>query len=151
VCRCCFALFHFAAPTPTTTTTTTTATRVRELKSDLIGQLVTITGTVTRTSEVRPELLYGTFKCAECGMLERYLEQQFKYVEPGACPNTECRNQNKWELVPEESVFVDWQRLRLQENSDEIPPGMPCAYGAACLCRVVATPSFVFGPPSCAD
>lgn len=46
-----------------------------------------------------------------------------RYVEPGACANAECGNKNKWELLPDKSVFVDWQRLRLQENSDEIPPG----------------------------
>lgn len=93
------------------------------MKSNVIGQLVAISGTVTRTSEVRPELLYGTFKCSECGTVAREIEQQFKYVEPSSCANAECGNKNKWELLPDQSMFVDWQRMRVQENSDEIPPG----------------------------
>ena len=39
----------------------------RELKAENIGQLTSFSGTVTRTSEVRPELLTGSFKCMECG------------------------------------------------------------------------------------
>ena len=47
----------------------------------MIGQLVNIRGTVTRTSEVRPELLFGTFKCLECGQLVKDVEQQFRLTE----------------------------------------------------------------------
>ena len=35
--------------------------RLRKIRTEMIGSLVTIRGTATRTSEVRPELLYGTF------------------------------------------------------------------------------------------
>jgi DNA replication licensing factor MCM6 len=38
-------------------------------------------GVVTRTSEVRPELLQGTFKCLDCGNVVKNVEQQFKYTE----------------------------------------------------------------------
>ena len=38
-------------------------------------------GVVTRTSEVRPELLSGTFKCLDCGTIVKNVEQQFKYTE----------------------------------------------------------------------
>lgn len=46
-----------------------------------IGQLVSISGTVTRTSEVRPELVSGTFVCEGCRATIRDVEQQFKYTE----------------------------------------------------------------------
>ena len=39
------------------------------------------------------------------------------------CTNPRCDNRNDWSLETNESTFVDWQRLRVQENSDEIPPG----------------------------
>jgi DNA replicative helicase MCM subunit Mcm2 (Cdc46/Mcm family) len=29
-----------------------------------------------------------------------------------------------FQLNLEQSTFVDWQRLRVQENADEIPPGV---------------------------
>jgi DNA replication licensing factor MCM6 len=55
--------------------------RIRDLRTDKIGTLMSISGTVTRTSEVRPELLYGTFICEICGGLVSEIEQQFKYTE----------------------------------------------------------------------
>lgn len=54
---------------------------IRDLKTDKIGTLMSIGGTVTRTSEVRPELLYGSFICAVCNGLVNDIEQQFKYTE----------------------------------------------------------------------
>jgi DNA replication licensing factor MCM6 len=54
---------------------------IRELRTDKLGQLMSISGTVTRTSEVRPELLYGSFICEVCGGLVNEIEQQFKYTE----------------------------------------------------------------------
>lgn len=54
---------------------------IRELRTDRIGTLTSISGTVTRTSEVRPELLYGSFICEVCGGLVNEIEQQFKYTE----------------------------------------------------------------------
>lgn len=50
-----------------------------------IGKLVSITGVVTRTSEVRPELLQGTFKCLDCGGVVKNVDQQFKYTEVRWC------------------------------------------------------------------
>ena len=59
--------------------------RLRELATSEIGKLVSVTGVVTRTSEVRWELLQGTFKCLECGGAIKNEEQQFKYAEVGLC------------------------------------------------------------------
>jgi len=38
------------------------AFKLRDMKTNLIGRLLSIYGTVTRTTEVRPELLRGAFK-----------------------------------------------------------------------------------------
>lgn len=97
--------------------------RLRHLRTDQIGKLITVSGTVTRTSDVKPELFLGTFICLECGNYSDKVEQQFKYTEPIICQNTSCSNRNKWQLDLDQSVFIDWQRVRVQENSNEIPPG----------------------------
>uniref|UniRef100_A0A0D3AU46 DNA replication licensing factor MCM6 n=1 Tax=Brassica oleracea var. oleracea TaxID=109376 RepID=A0A0D3AU46_BRAOL len=63
---------------------------LRELTTAEIGKLVSVTGVVTRTSEVRPELLYGTFKCLDCGSVIKNVEQQFKYTQPTICVSPTC-------------------------------------------------------------
>ncbi|KXS11015.1 MCM-domain-containing protein [Gonapodya prolifera JEL478] len=97
--------------------------RLRELRTDLMGQLISLSGTVTRTSEVRPELLYGTFKCLDCGTLVKDLQQDFAYTEPPSCPNPTCMNKEAWNLDVGRSRFCDWQKVRVQENANEVPSG----------------------------
>ena len=54
---------------------------IRELRTAKIGTLMSISGTVTRTSEVRPELVFGSFVCETCRTTVGDVEQQFKYTE----------------------------------------------------------------------
>jgi DNA replication licensing factor MCM6 len=98
-------------------------TRVRALRSANIGQLLSISGTVTRTSEVRPELSLATFVCEACRAVVTNVEQTFRYTEPTQCPNQNCQNRMAWQLDIRQSTFVDWQKVRVQENSSEIPTG----------------------------
>jgi DNA replication licensing factor MCM6 len=97
--------------------------RLRSLRSRHIGQLVSFSGTVTRTSEVRPELSVGTFICDACKNVVPNVEQTFRYTEPSQCPSNECQNRTSWKLDMRQSTFVDWQKVRVQENSSEIPTG----------------------------
>ena len=66
--------------------------RLRSLRSAKIGKLSQFVGTVTRTTEVRPELFLGTFRCLQCGTLAKGVEQQFKYTTPTICSNATCSN-----------------------------------------------------------
>ncbi|KAJ7594179.1 MCM2/3/5 family-domain-containing protein [Mycena floridula] len=96
---------------------------IRDLRTDKIGTLMSISGTVTRTSEVRPELLFGSFTCEVCNGIVNEVEQQFKYTEPSLCPNPTCGNRTAWQLQLDTSKFTDWQKVRIQENPSEIPTG----------------------------
>ena len=49
--------------------------------------------------------------------------QQFKYTQPTKCKNPTCVNRSEWSLRHDLSKFVDWQRVRVQENASEMPPG----------------------------
>ena len=97
--------------------------RIRHLRTTAIGQLLSISGTVTRTSEVRPELSLATFTCEACRTAVLDVEQTFRYTEPTQCPNLTCGNRQGWRLDIRHSTFVDWQKVRIQENSSEIPTG----------------------------
>ncbi|CAE6454157.1 unnamed protein product [Rhizoctonia solani] len=96
---------------------------IRDMRMGSVGRLTAISGTVTRTSEVRPELLYGLFTCTACRAPAPEVEQQFKYTEPSLCQSPLCGNTNLWDLSIPQSRFADWQRLRVQENASDIPTG----------------------------
>ena len=104
---------------------------VRALRTGTVGRFVSISGTVTRSSDVRPELLVGSFRCKKCGLVAPNVMQQYHLTRPTLCRNPRCQNRSTSEFHLEltengndgGSEFVDWQRLRVQENADEIPPG----------------------------
>ena len=96
---------------------------LRSLRTDTIGKLSSVSGTVTRTSDVRPELLMGTFRCQECGLKAENIIQQYHYTRPILCRNPRCDNRREFLLELPNSSFCDWQKLRVQENSSDVPPG----------------------------
>jgi len=111
---------------------------VRALRTGTIGRFSSVSGTVTRSSDVRPELLVGSFRCQKCGLVAPDVLQQYHLTRPPLCRNPRCQNRNSSDFHLEVagpgstsdgenagggSEFVDWQRLRVQENADEIPPG----------------------------
>ncbi|WIA33122.1 hypothetical protein OEZ86_006274 [Tetradesmus obliquus] len=97
--------------------------RLRDLRTEHIGRLSAFSGTVTRTSDVRPELFLGTFRCQHCATVVKNVEQFYKFTEPLVCPSASCNNRKDWTLLRDDSIFVDWQHLKVQENVDEIPGG----------------------------
>jgi DNA replication licensing factor MCM6 len=97
--------------------------KMRQMKTEVVGRLTTFRGIVTRTSEIRPILFIGTFRCGECSMFSYNVEQNFRYTTPIVCQEKICGNRDSWHLVREESVYCDWQKARVQEMSDEIPTG----------------------------
>lgn len=48
---------------------------MRDIKSTKIGKLMSIVGTITKTTEVRPELLVASFSCQLCGAKINEIEQ----------------------------------------------------------------------------
>jgi len=98
---------------------------IRDLRTEKLGRLVSICGTVTRTTDIKPELLVGTFQCNNCNREVTGVVQQFKVTEPAMCPTRNCGNRTSWTPLPESRTtrWGEWQRLRLQENENEVPEG----------------------------
>ncbi|KAL7080115.1 hypothetical protein ACQ4LE_000635 [Meloidogyne hapla] len=96
---------------------------IRHLTGDKVGKLIRISGQIVRTHQVHPELCLGTFVCDDCGVTIRNVHQQFQYTQPIKCENQQCQNRSRFMLNVYDSLFVDFQRLKIQENQDELPLG----------------------------
>eukprot|EP00392_Amoebophrya_sp_AT5.2_P010795 g10862.t1 len=105
-------VFNFPASTP-----------LRDLNMAHAGQLKEISGTVTRTTETKPELLLG-YSSKKCIEITNVL-QEFKYTLPVRCSQRECGNKKTFILKPhaEGTEYGDWQRVRIQESEHDIPAG----------------------------
>ncbi|KAJ4450240.1 MCM DNA helicase complex subunit mcm6 [Periplaneta americana] len=97
--------------------------KVRELTTAKIGTLIRISGQVVRTHPVHPELVLGTFICLDCQTVIKDVEQQFKFTNPTICRNPVCSNRRRFMLDVDKSVFVDFQKVRIQETQAELPRG----------------------------
>ncbi|CAI8051165.1 Zygotic DNA replication licensing factor mcm6-B, partial [Geodia barretti] len=97
--------------------------KVRELTTAKIGTLLKISGQVVRTHPVHPELVSGTFLCLECQTQIPDVEQQFKFTQPTVCQNPNCVNRRRFMLDINQSRFVDFQKVRIQETQQELPRG----------------------------
>ena len=66
--------------------------------------------------------------------------------QPSICSNGACANRTKFHLVVSKSKFVDWQKIRVQENSSEIPSGsMPRTIEVSSLSRLSVSYLFLSG------
>ncbi|XP_034179132.1 minichromosome maintenance 6 [Osmia lignaria lignaria] len=100
-----------------------TRQKLRELNSAKLGTLIRISGQVIRTHPVHPELVLGTFVCMDCNAVIKNVEQQFKFTNPTICHNPVCSNRRRFLLDVDNSIFIDFQKIRIQETQAELPRG----------------------------
>ena len=94
---------------------------LRAIRSRHIGAIINISGVMMRASEVKPLLVDATFQCRRCDQEISLSQEDGRYMEPDHCPT--CGKKTPVRLLPEKSVFRDWQKVRIQETPEELPPG----------------------------
>lgn len=93
---------------------------LREINADLIDKLVSVSGMVVRSSEVKPLAKKVAYRCTNCA---EAFETQLKGLilkKPLKCPK--C-GEREFDMDPENSIFIDFQMVRLQELPEDLPAG----------------------------
>lgn len=71
-------------------------TRMRDIRSNAIGSLVTCKGIVTRVSDVRPCITVATYACDVCGFEVYQIVNTREFNPKVECPSRPCTtNQTK--------------------------------------------------------
>lgn len=96
---------------------------IRELRSEHINNLVQIEGLVRRISEVKPEIVEAVFECQRCGQFLIVEQDSHIFKKPTVCVNPACGRQGPFRLMEEQSKFVDWQSVRVQERPERLRGG----------------------------
>ena len=93
-----------------------------ELRSRNVGRLVSIRGTVTRVSPIKPLVVALGFACEKCEATQMCRFADGKYREPEACVMQGCRGRK---FTPDHDTVkcVDAQRVRIQELAAELAAG----------------------------
>ena len=98
-------------------------TKIRDLRSDHVGKLVSIEGLVRKATEVRPKLTEAGFECLSCGNITSVEQDDAKLKEPAECSHRVCRKKGPFKLNFAHSKFVDAQKIRLQESPEGLKGG----------------------------
>ena len=97
--------------------------RVRDIRTEKINKLITVSGLVQKISEVWPRITVAQFECQRCGYITELPQMGYKFSEPLECENEMCGRKGPFKLQVGESTMVDTQKLRLQESPEDLNGG----------------------------
>jgi len=103
-------------------------TQIRDIRARDIGTLLMVEGVATRVTDVKPELSEAIYKCERCGEMMGVLQSGDKIRTPAICENRSCASRGPFTLVGEQSKFVDWQGMRVQEKPETLRGGRMPVY-----------------------
>jgi len=95
---------------------------LRQINAEVIGKLTSVSGMVVRASEVKPLAKSVVYKCPEGHLTEVPLERGLNIYTPSKCSHEKCAHRDM-RIDSEQSKFIDFQIVRLQELPEDLPPG----------------------------
>jgi len=95
---------------------------LRQINSDVITKMISVSGMVVRSSEVKPLAKELTYKCLDNHVSQFTLLDGMSLDKAVKCQSPKCPHTNL-AIVAEESRFIDFQIVRLQELPEDLPPG----------------------------
>ncbi len=94
---------------------------IRDIREPQLNMLISIEGIVKKISDVRPRMTVGYFRCGHGH--EMSLTQKYGHLKrPEKCHTEGCTSR-KIDLVDRKSIFVDNQRMRIQESPEGLRGG----------------------------
>ena len=92
--------------------------RFAAMRSNVVGRVVSLKGTVTRAAPIKPAVTHMVFVCQTCQERSRCTFKDGKYRPPLVCSTERCRGKK---FVHELSNVecADSQRVRIQEIADD--------------------------------
>jgi replicative DNA helicase Mcm len=93
---------------------------LRDINADVINKLLGVSGMVVRSSEVKPFGKKIAYRCLNCNHINVSQLKGLSVKKPQRCIN--C-SEKELEMDIENSLFIDFQLVRLQELPEDLPAG----------------------------
>ena len=103
---------------------------IREIRESDLNRFIAIDGIVRKATEVRPQIRDAVFSCAACRAEVHELQDETSpifrepiecYTAQGGCGKPAGRT--RFRLLPEKSLYIDSQRIEIQENPESLRGG----------------------------
>ncbi|RZN50553.1 minichromosome maintenance protein MCM [archaeon] len=96
---------------------------IRQIRTEDMHKLIQIIAIVGRASEVKPEIIEAVFECERCGEIIFIRQDSTNFKKPPACPNPACGKSGPFKLLEDQSRFIDWQLIKVQERPETLKGG----------------------------
>ena len=97
-------------------------TPLRLMGSKQIGKLISVEGILVRSSSIQPLLTNAVYNCRNCGAHAGPILQKGTMISsPSVCEG--CKRVGPFDLIENESEFINSQRVRIQDRPEDLPPG----------------------------
>ncbi|MHA1718250.1 MAG: minichromosome maintenance protein MCM [Promethearchaeota archaeon] len=96
---------------------------LRKIRATHIDKLIYVKGIIIRASDVRPQITQAVFECPLCGNIMQEEQTTRKLSPPRQCSNPNCKNNRNFRVITDESEFIDYQLITIQESPEELRPG----------------------------
>ncbi|KCV67292.1 hypothetical protein H696_06289, partial [Fonticula alba] len=99
---------------------------IREIRASSVGATVFLRGIVTRTTDVRPQMVVATYSCERCGFetYQEVISRTFRMIDN--CQSERCtsdKTPGRLTLQTRGSKFIPFQEIHIQELSNQVPIG----------------------------
>ena len=95
---------------------------IREIRAAHLRRLIAVDGIMVRASAIRPMLRVAVFRCSNCGAKYRIPQEEARITPPDRCGRCMSKR-SRFELIAEESDYIDFQLVGIQEKPEDLPPG----------------------------
>ncbi len=92
---------------------------IRNIRSEYIGKIIATEGLVRQITTIMPKLKVAKWACRHCGRTYDILQDGNKLKKPVVCV---CGKKD-FELIPDQSVWVDFQKIQIQEPIEKLRGG----------------------------
>jgi len=97
---------------------------ITNINASHLNKLIAVEGVVRLMVDVLPKLKLAAFRCKKCGRVYRIPQNDLELTRPGFC---EC-DRREFELMLEESTFIDFQKIQIQEPLEYMKGGEQAKY-----------------------
>ena len=94
---------------------------IRALTNKDLNKLICIEGFVKARTMPKPKMIKAAFECLRCGHITFVEQDGTKFDEPFAgCADETCGKKGPYNVLIDESIFIDFQVIKLQEFPDSM-------------------------------